>query len=107
WRHIAAVYDGYNGTRKVYVNGVLDPSINLTNDFGPFTIAPNHHLVIGAAENNVVPRAGVVPGMDGNTGFCGRLYDMRVYNYPLSAAQVQSVLTPALLTIQTGAGGSI
>jgi hypothetical protein len=110
WRHFAAVWDGYSGTRQVYVNGVLDPSINLTNDFGPFALARNHHLVIGSRENNQVTRTGVNPVFDGNMAFNGRLYDVRIYNYPLTSTQVQSLLTPApapALTVHAGSGGTI
>ncbi len=95
WRHFAAVWDGYSGTRQMYVNGVLDPSINLTNDFGPFMMGKGHHLVIGARENNTVIGPGGVPGIDGNCGFNGRLYDVRVYNYPLTMMEVQGLLAPA------------
>ncbi len=110
WHHYAAVFDGYSGNRKFYVDGVPDSAINTANDFGPFMLAANHHLVIGAAENNQVPNANYAAVLDSNTGFNGRLYDVRIYNYALAGTQVQSLLTPApapALTVQAGSGGTI
>ena len=107
WHHIAAVWDGYSGTRQVYVDGVLDPSINLANDFGPFMMAENHHLVIGARENGQILGPGITEGLDGGEGFNGLLYDMRFYNYPLSTAEVQTVMTPVKISVLTPPSGEM
>ncbi len=93
WHHFAAVWDGYAGTRKCYVDGVLDPSINLTNDFAPMMMAPNHHLILGAREQAQVP----YPGIEG--AFNGLLYDVRMYNYPLSQTEVQTLSFVAALKV--------
>ena len=95
WHHYAAVFDGYSGSRKFYVDGVLDTALTTTNDFWPFMLAANHHLVIGANENNQVPNASYGAAFDANAGFNGRLYDVRIYNYPLPATTVVGLLTPA------------
>ncbi|HWQ90606.1 MAG TPA: LamG-like jellyroll fold domain-containing protein, partial [Clostridia bacterium] len=95
WHHFAAVWDGYTGTRKCYVDGVLDPSVNLVNDFGPMTMAPNHHLVLGAREAAAVS---LTPGYEGY--YQGSLYDVSLYNYPLSETQVKELaFVPALRVI--------
>jgi len=86
WHHVAAVWDGYAGVRRLYVDGVLDTS--LTNDFAPFTPGKGYHLMLGAQENR-----GFGEGISPNNQFTGKLYDVRVYNYPLSSAQVLSLAT--------------
>lgn len=97
WHHFAAVWDGYSGTRKCYVDGILDPSVNLTNDFGPMTLAANHHLVIGGRET-----AGVstYPGLEST--YTGTMYDVRVYNYPLSTTEVKNLaFIPSIKVVAT------
>ncbi len=97
WHHYAAVWDGWTGTRKCYVDGVLDPNINLTGDFAPMMMAPNHHLILGAREPGQVSST---PGIEG--AYNGLLYEVRMYNYPLSATEAKDLafiaaikLTPA------------
>ena len=101
WHHFAAVWDGYTGTRKCYVDGNLDPNINLTSDYGPLMMAPNHHLILGAREGGQVP----TPAYEG--WLSGSLYDVRMYNYPLSTNEVKALafiaalkLTPAQRSVE-------
>jgi hypothetical protein len=106
WNHIAAVYDGYNGVREVYVNGALDTVVTLANDFGPYELAKNHHLVLGSEESGSTS----APGWSNGFLTAGKLYDVRVYNYPLSSAQVQALMVPPVtptITVQVQAGGQI
>jgi Concanavalin A-like lectin/glucanases superfamily len=107
WRHFAAVWDGYSGTRQIYVGGVLDPSLNLTNDFGPFETATDHHLVIGSSENGTVLGPTVTEGLDANVGFNGLLYDVRFYNYPLSTTEIQTVMTPIKISVLPAVPGTM
>lgn len=103
WHHVAAVWDGYGGTRKLYVDGVLEPAINLTGDFGPFDLAKNHHLILGSEDNNSV----VNPAVGQNGYLHGQLYEVRIFNYPLSVPQVQGLMAPevpALTVVRTGPG---
>lgn len=102
WHHFAAVWDGVAGTRKLFVDGTLDPNINLANDFAPMTAAPNHHFMLGAREQSAVTNAPLFEGF-----FSGLLYDVRVYNYPLSLVEVSNLsfvaaikLTPAQRSLQ-------
>ena len=96
WRHFAAVWDGVSGIRKCYVDGVLDPSVNLTGDFAPMNMAPGHHVGIGARE-------GAGTGSF-ESWFTGKVYDVRIYNYPISAEEVAALAglaaEPPTLTIQ-------
>jgi hypothetical protein len=86
WHHFAAVWDGYTGTRKCYVDGVLDPSVDITGDFAPMAMAPNKHLILGAREPAAVTYSPTVEGP-----YNGLLYDVRMYNYPLTAAEVKDL----------------
>jgi hypothetical protein len=103
WRHFVGVWNGVTGTRKCYVDGVLDPSVDLTGDYAPMTMAPNHHLAIGTRA-----AAG-----DGNYEgwFSGKLYDVRVYNYAITAEEAAALagLSPSnpKLTIQKWTGNQI
>ena len=87
WHHLVEVFDGTVAYRKIYVDGVLQrqvASIPYSVNYGPIT----NHLVIGANQNNV----GGAPG----TFFPGLLFDCRVYNYPISAGEVQYLNTAGL-----------
>ena len=85
WHHYAAVWDGVNGTRQLYVDGVL--SISLTGDTGPYALAQNLYLAFGARD------------WDGGSG--GNFYaftkckmdDVRIYDTSLSAAEVAALVT--------------
>ncbi len=94
WHHIAAVWDGYSGTRKWYVDGVLDANINLTGDFAPLMTADNHHVVLGAREESAVSLSPAFGGW-----FTGSLYDVRMYNYPLSVTEVKALAFVAAITV--------
>ncbi|HOX04654.1 MAG TPA: LamG domain-containing protein [Candidatus Paceibacterota bacterium] len=103
WHHFTAVWDGYAGARKLYVDGVLDPNVNLTGDFAPMTLAPYHALMLGARKVDDIFAA--APGIDGQ--FTGLLYDVRIYNYPLSVDEAKDLafvaalqLTPAQRSVQ-------
>ena len=86
WHHVAGVWNGYLGVRQIYVDGVLDTSIS--NDFAPYTLGKGYHLLLGAQENR-----GIGEGISANNQFTGKIYDVRVYNYPLSPAQVLNLAT--------------
>jgi hypothetical protein len=94
WHHYAAVWDGYTGTRKCYVDGNLDPSINLTGDLAPMMMAPNHHLVLGGRESATVAATPTFEGLYG-----GLLYDVQMFNYPLSATQVKDLSFVAAIKV--------
>jgi hypothetical protein len=83
WHHFAAVWNGITGTRKCYVDGVLDPNINLVGDTGPMSLAPNHHLGLGVREGGAF-----------ESWFNGKLYDVRIYNYAISASTVTALVSP-------------
>jgi hypothetical protein len=103
WHLCAAIWDGYNGTRQFLVDGVLDPGMSETGDYATFALARNHHLVIGSEENTTVGSTWV----NQNGYLNGMMYDVRIFNYPLTALQVSALMTPPTgphLTAQLVAG---
>jgi hypothetical protein len=82
WHHYAAVWDGIAGTRQLYVDGTLDPGINLTGDYGPSSnIAAFEYLVFGGRD---------LGGLESYTPCL--LNDVRIYRLALSQAEVLALL---------------
>jgi hypothetical protein len=84
------------------VDGVLDPSVNLTEDFAPMSLAPDHHVGIGTREQ------GNIGSYEG--WFNGKLCDVRIYNYAITAAQVAELVagnTPPTLKVQRWTGNQV
>jgi autotransporter-associated beta strand protein len=88
WHHIAAVFDGTASFRKLYVDGVLQAGT--TGTPYPVTFSKLSHLLLGATQGNAA-------NDPINTFFPGLLYDVRMYNYPLSAIAVANLHTPGLI----------
>ena len=88
WHHVAVVFDGTASFRKLYVDGVLKNTVTGT----PYSVnsAPGSHLVIGANQ-------GTAAGSAISSFFPGKMYDVRMYNYALSASQVTDVFNPPAL----------
>jgi hypothetical protein len=107
WVHIAIVFDGYNGYRAVYTNGVIQAY--QPDDYGSYTLAKNHHLVFGTEEQPASANAILTPQLGDNGYLKGYEYDMRIYNYALSQAQVQALMVPSrpTLSVQPLPGGVI
>ncbi|NLH17877.1 MAG: LamG domain-containing protein [Phycisphaerae bacterium] len=76
WHHIAGVYDG--SAMKMYVDGWLAGSIPASGEIG-ITQDP---LFLGTKSNTVTVAGDYFKGM---------LDDLRIYNYPLTEAQVQDL----------------
>ena len=98
WHHMAAVFDGRASFREVYVDGVLQARTTGT----PYRVNFNNlsHLMVGATQNN-----GANDIFTTWPFFSGLMYDVRMYGYPLSAAEVDSVYSRRpILTGITGAG---
>ena len=87
WHHIAGVWDGHQGIRSLYVDGFLDANASLTGDYGPPTLAPTNSVVIGAQD-----RSNDGTGAPLGEYFLGLIKDVRIYNYPLTMAQVRTAM---------------
>jgi hypothetical protein len=99
WHHYAAIWDGIAGTCQLYVDGTLDPGVNLTGDYGPsINIASFEYLAFGARDLGGV----------GSFTPC-LLNDVRVYRIALSQAEVLALLpasqAPTLASRNAGASG--
>ncbi|MCX6928418.1 MAG: autotransporter-associated beta strand repeat-containing protein [Verrucomicrobia bacterium] len=88
WHHIAAVFEGRASYRQLYVDGVLQAQVTGTN----YAVTFNNlsHLVVGANQGNLANDTI-------SSFFPGLLYDVRMYNYPLSAAEVANLHSPGLI----------
>ena len=106
WHHVAEVLDGWNPSfRKVYVDGVLRAQSTGTNN--PVNIANLSHLLLGATQGQSPQVPDATIGVPGGF-FTGQLYGVRIYNGPLTAAEIDSVYSrrPILKGITgPGAGG--
>ena len=98
WHQVTDVWDGVSGTRQLYVDGVM--LLDLTGDYAPMHLAQAQHLAIGAREDN---------GWD-NAWFNGLIYDVRIYNYPLSVGEIAALVVPPaapFLKITRGTGNTV
>ena len=75
WHHVAATYDG--SQMRLFLDGAEIASVAKTGGVD--------------ADGTVGAALGNQPGGDGNRSFDGRLDDMRVYNYALTAAVIDSL----------------
>jgi hypothetical protein len=99
WHHYTGTYSLQTGVRTLYVDGV---QVARQTGEGPYTLSDNSHLMIGARDNG---------GNSFGNQFNGKIYDVRVYNYALSQAQLGATvpgLTPSFTSRQftTGTGGN-
>ena len=74
WVHVAATYDHNSGNNSLYINGHLRASQNIGTGYQ-----------IATATQKV--RMGV---KEGNSSFKGKIAEMKVYNFALNEAQIQT-----------------
>jgi hypothetical protein len=88
WHHYASTYNPETGIRSMYFDGVL--VAQQTND-AAYHLAPDKHLTISCQEQTT----------HGFTGFSqSAMYDVRVYNYPLTASQILGLLPNPQISVQ-------
>ena len=98
WTHVAAVYDPATGV-SLYIDGKPAGKLPLTGDFvlprdTPFRIGRN--LIDLPPIALVRPKASF-PAL---YSFDGILDDLRIYDRPLSSAEIASAYTPAIASVQ-------
>jgi hypothetical protein len=86
WHHFAGVWNQATGTRKLYVDGVFSHTVN-NNTAQAMAQATGKHLTIGAREEG---------GSGYGNYFSGKLFDVRIYNMPLTQNQVLELLPPTV-----------
>jgi len=77
WHHVAGTYDG--SAMKIYFDGVEKLSVAVSGTLGGGTSA----IDIGQRD-----------GVDGYENIDGALDDVRIYNYGLSAREIQALVSP-------------
>lgn len=89
WHHVAAVHDG--ATTSIYVDGVLEASAPR----GSSATAPATNALIGARMQNGIPQE----------FFNGTIDDLRVWDYALSAAEIETTMNAPLDVIPAALAG--
>ena len=92
WHHYAAVWDAVNATRQLYVDGVL--SISVANDYGPYYAAEQPVSRLRRERTGTAAR-----GVIGYAFTKCKMDDVRIYDAPLSAAEVQALAAQEAGTI--------
>jgi hypothetical protein len=98
WTHVAAVYDPNTGV-SLYIDGKPAGKLPVTGNF----VAPNDTpFRIGRNIKDLPPVALVRPkaSFPALYSFDGILDDLRIYDRPLSSAEVASAYTPAIASVQ-------
>ncbi|MCF7730817.1 MAG: hypothetical protein K9N23_03980 [Akkermansiaceae bacterium] len=86
WHHFAGVWNQATGTRTLYVDGVFSHIVS--NGGGQvMTLAADKHLGLGARQGG---------GADFEGYFSGLLFDVRLYNQPLSQSEVIALIPPPI-----------
>jgi len=98
WTHVAAVYDPATGV-SLYIDGKPAGKLPVTGDFvlprdTPFRIGRN---VIDLPPIALVRPKASFPAL---YSFDGILDDLRIYNHPLSSADISSAYNPAIASVQ-------
>jgi hypothetical protein len=100
WHHYVGIWDQVAGTRTLYVDGVFSHVVYTTPNQA-MSLAPGAHLLFGGRENGSA-------SLDGGRWVSCLLFDVRIYNAPVSEFRIQSLLTaPLILTIQPSAGNQV
>ena len=88
WHHYAATYNVAAGIRRIYFDGSL---ASQQNGDAQYASAATQHFVIGGMEQKV----------NGIVGFTtASMYDVRFYNYDLTASQVSDLLPNPFISVQ-------
>jgi hypothetical protein len=115
WYHIVGVWDGVNGSERIYVNGAQANSASVSTTLGCYTVpvnssVPNANLVsIGCRPSWTTTNANDVQTK-------GKVSNVAIYGYALSSNQVVAhyynatniaVVTPGTLAITNLANGQV
>lgn len=90
WHHAAATFE--NGVFKIYLDGVLEASVNLSSSVFPQGASIQH-----AALGTMINSTGTTFGK-----FQGLLDEARIWNYERTEAQLRSTINTQITTSQSG-----
>ncbi|MCX6210191.1 MAG: gliding motility-associated C-terminal domain-containing protein, partial [Bacteroidetes bacterium] len=93
WYHVAGVRDYANNTSKLYVNGILVDS--KTNNHQPLN--PNSNIIFPNFYFGSMTGIGNV-----DSGFAGKMDEIRIWNYPRNATEIQANYDKCLGGNETG-----
>ena len=88
WAHIAWVYDGANGTSKLYINGALKNTVT-KSELRDYPVNPQADILVGA-RYLLVDNAVSTVNMTGL--WKGKIDDVRFYSRPLTQIEIISDL---------------
>jgi hypothetical protein len=91
WHHVVAVYDGIAAQAHLYVDGLLSATR---------TVTPGNLIIKGDA----YPMIQIANRGDADRPWKGGIDDIRVYNYPLTAAEVAALALEGNLPVKVTAG---
>ena len=95
WYHIVGTFDGNN--LKIYVDGVLLK----TQVFSGTVISNDYDFLIGQQANNCTPSPSCVGG---NYYFAGKIDEVKIFNYALTADEVLTDYNQGKTTVLGGTG---
>lgn len=97
WHHFAGVWNQAAGTRTLYVDGVLSHVVS-NDPTQMMNLAASSKLTLGCRANDA--------GDGFENYFGGLLYDVRLYNRPLTQSEVLNIIPPPVPTGLTATTGS-
>ena len=102
WRHYVATWDSV-GNRKIYVDGVEDTAITLTNDFSTPTGGPGNADSLDLTFGMRTTQLDVLGFPIYENFFDGLLDDIAIWNRPLTQAEVNLLSNNPVVTLLDGA----
>jgi hypothetical protein len=95
WTHIAVVYNGTNSQFSIFADGVpttLNAKVLRSGAYGPISFANVNGMVLGNYQFETDPSLTTTHGKeDWAYNFKGTLDQFRLYNVPLTAAQINAL----------------
>lgn len=88
WTHVAASYEPVNAVWNLYINGVLDKTLDIGSNISP-AIGSTHHASVASALSST----GVADGF-----FNGKIDEVRIWNIARTQAQIQGTMNSQITT---------
>ncbi len=92
WTHVAATYDPLDAVWNLYINGVLDQTLDIGTNIVPANTSIQH-----AGIGTALTSAGAAAGF-----FDGKVDEVRIWNYARTISEIQATVNSQILTSQSG-----